>query len=67
MRQKEEMPPFNNNSSGISLLLSPLAIYLCHSMGEKKKKKISPAPSPFLNIGALCNITPCWHLYLNNP
>lgn len=41
------MPPFNYNSSGISLLLSPLAIYLCHSMGKKKKKDF-PCPPTFL-------------------
>lgn len=35
MRQKEEMPSFNHNSCGISLLFILLAIYMWHRMEKK--------------------------------
>lgn len=52
MREKDEMPFFNHNSSGISFLLISLTIYLWHSTG-KNKDFFSPSIFYILMLSAI--------------
>lgn len=55
MREKDEMPFFNHNSSGIRFLLISLTIYLWHSTGKKRFF----FSLHFLHIDGLCNKALC--------